>query len=119
MENKMKRVKIGMEIAGGATLSTVMAFIFFKNTTVCNVFLYITVCGSIVSYLVGGGIRFGVKAIWRCAKLFKDLCPFYGIDIMLAMVGLCFGIGIFSMLPIIFVCMNYMELKKQKEKRKP
>ena len=32
MENKMKRVKIGMEIAGGATLSTVMAFIFFKNT---------------------------------------------------------------------------------------
>ena len=118
MENKIKRIQIGMIIAGLASFSTFLALVFSKYE-ISILFTELTIGGAIAAYVVGGGIKYALKCIVGCAKVFYTICPFLFTDIMFAMVGFVIGLGIFFALPIIFVAKNYLDVKAAMNENNP
>lgn len=108
-ERKLQRIKIGLIIALVATISSVL--LFLELTPFTDILMGLSFFGSIVSYVVGGGIGMAFKSAWKVAKIGWLLTPF-PIDIFTGLVAMMFSIMGFFFIPLLFVAMNYDQCKK-------
>lgn len=109
-ERKLQRIKIGLIISLVSTVSSVL--LFMELTPFSDILFFLSFFGSIVAYMVGGGIGMAIKSAWKVAKIGWLITPF-PIDIFTGLAAMMFSILGFFFIPLLFVAMNYDQYKKE------
>jgi len=104
---KLEKAKIGLIIAGVATALSALGFSF----EVLGFLLPIAFLAAIAAYIVGGGIKIALKTAWKIAKFGWFVIPF-PYDIVTGIVTLIFAIMGFIFFPVVFVLVNFFQIKK-------
>ena len=114
-EVRLEKIKKGMIIAAVATVINVIGIMGMDTMGVVGdislIMILLGVCGSIASYIFGGGIMIAVKWIFKLARIGWYIIPIWVVDLMGLMFGALAGVGFFLFTPIIFVYMNYRQVK--------
>ena len=111
---QLEKIKIGMIIAGVATLSSIIMVIASKIEIISNACFIISIVGAIAAYIIGGGFGSAIKLAVKLAKWGWFICPTFPIDILVFIVVLVFAVIAFFFLPLIFVFLHYRQVKADK-----
>ncbi len=111
---KLKIARIGLLIAVISTCCLIASFVVDSPETVelAGILAGIAVLVGLVAYIVGGGIIIALKAAYKIGMFGWLVVPF-PIDIITGICTFIIAILVFLFLPIIFVSMRYMEIKKE------
>lgn len=114
-EAKLGRIKIGLIISAVATLSSALFFGLGPNADpsldmLILSFLGVSVVGSIVAYIVGGGFGIALRIAKKLAIFGWFILPF-PVDIATGICTLFFSIFGFFFIPIVFVVLNYIQTR--------
>lgn len=112
---QLEKIKLGMIIAGIATVSSIIMVLTSKIEIISNACFIISVIGAIVAYIIGGGFGSAVKFAVKLAKWGWFICPVFPIDILVFIVVLILAIIAFFFLPVIFVFLHYRQVKADKD----
>lgn len=107
---KLVKVKKGLIIAGIASVLSAIAFLFEGTTIGILCQLPAFVC-ALISYIVGGGFGTAVKWALKVGQIGWLIVPF-PIDIVTGVCGIIAAIVGFFFFPIVFVYLNYRQIKK-------
>lgn len=110
---KMNKIKIGLIISVVATASMLTGIVAADAlpNSIANLLFYIAVIGSVISYIVGGGLKIAFKALKKLMFFGWIIIPF----------PFCLATGIFTTvlspicffcIPVVFVLINYIQEKR-------
>ena len=114
---KLKRVNLGLIISAVATVFSIIAFSTINNqklSGLCSFSFIVCIVGAIASYIIGGGFGNAVSLAFRISKWGWFLIPIFPVDIIFFFIALEFAILAFFFLPVFFVWMNQLQIKKDK-----
>lgn len=113
---RLEKVKRGFIVSAVATFASILMFYFSTRSseeaslTLVGVFGAIAIIGSIVSYIIGGGMKIVLKVAKKIAFWGWFILPF-PYDIATGIMSPIVAIYAFFWLPVIFVYANYKQIK--------
>lgn len=116
-EEKLARNKTALYIAAGGTLCTVLSFLL-TGTVMEEIFVWIAICASIVSYIIGGGIKIALSWTWKICKFGWFIIPIFPIDIVAGIGAFIVAVFAFFLVPIVCVWLNRRQISKDYEAAK-
>lgn len=118
----MKRSKLGLQIAVLASVFGVICLLLDFDVisidlpiSVENVMLLICLIGSLVSYIMAGGILKSIRYSFRIAVVGWFIVPVFPFDLCIGLIALMLSIFAFIFVPIVSVGINYVQTKKDIE----
>ena len=111
---KMDKVERGFFIAIMATMVNIVSIVGPENGMLsfqlANILGWVGIVGAIASYALGGGILTALRWAWRIGVFFWYIFVF-PLDLMAFIMGFGFALVGFLAAPVIFVYMNYRQVK--------
>ena len=119
-EEKLVKAKRGLWLAVGATIYNLFGFAivaFLLNLLGIDyaesfeISLCIAIGLTLASYILGGGFGTAVKWAWKLAIFGWIIIPF-PYDLIVGFMTMGFSLACFAFIPILFVFINYRQIKK-------
>lgn len=118
----MKRSKLGLQVAVIASIFGVFCLMLAFDVVsidlpipIENAMLLICLGGSLVSYVMAGGILKSIRYSFRIAIVGWCIIPIFPIDLCIGLMALMLSILAFIFVPIVSVGINYVQTKKDIE----
>lgn len=113
-KRKMKKVETGLIFAIIATICNLLGWIPYlqgeKETLLTGSCVLVGLICTFIAYIKGGGILTPFRWAWKLAK-FTWIMLVFPFDIFIGLLVLCYGFAGFAIVPVIFVYMNYRQIK--------
>ena len=106
-EKKRIRILIGLAMAAVSTLCSVLVLTGAAGEN----WLVVPFLLSLPAYIIGGGLKNAFRTAGRLAKFGWFIAPF-PVDIAVGLITLIVSIGLFFLMPVVFVLMNYRQHAK-------
>jgi len=114
-KHKLRKVERGLYVA--IITSAFNVFILWAESQgisvsaeMSGIFSLVMIGGAIVSYVLGGGILTALRWAWRIGAFMWYIFVF-PLDLMMVIMGFGFSLVAFLCVPVIFVYMNYRQVK--------
>lgn len=111
-ETSMKKIKRALIPAAISTTAFLYATMGgAQDYSVSGFLMTLSMIGSIVSYIMGGGFKIALKTAGKLAVVGWFFLPF-PIDIVTGICTMIFAVIAFFFMPLVFVYLNYRQHKK-------
>ena len=118
----MKRSKLGLQIAVLASVFGVICLMLAFDVVsidlpipVENAMLLICLVGSLISYVIAGGILKSIRYSLRIAIVGWCIIPIFPINLCIGLFALMLSVLTFIFVPIVSIGINYVQTKKDIE----
>ena len=118
----MKRSKLGLQVAVIASIFAVFCLMLAFDVVsidlpipIENAMLLICLGGSLVSYVMAGGILKSIRYSFRIAIVGWCIIPIFPIDLCIGLLALMLSVLTFIFVPIVSIGINYVQTKKDIE----
>lgn len=108
---KLKKVESALGIAIVATVCSGIGFFLGQEIDILAFLMLVGFVCSIIAYVKGGGFGTAIKWAWKLAVFGWIIIPF-PFDIVVGMFTMAFAVMAFFFIPVVFVYMNYRQVKK-------
>lgn len=118
----MKRSKLGLQVAVIASIFGVFCLMLAFDVVsidlpipIENAMLLICLGGSLVSYVMAGGILKSIRYSFRIAIVGWCIIPIFPINLCIGLLALMLSVLTFIFVPIVSIGINYVQTKKDIE----